>query len=304
MILFIGLLSDPAMTHALAVAERREIPFTFFDLQPFMLEGDYFWDFAKGEGYIRNNEITINFPQCEITGIYSRPISLINLLDEKQRPAAAARMNAVIEILNSIPVLTVNRPRTDYSNSAKLYHLHLLKQCGFRIPASLLTNDEAEAKRFIESHERVIYKGASSEKTIVSLYDNKLAGRLKWLGNSPVLFQEYVAGADIRAHLVGSSFFAEKIECNGIDYRYETETNRFSQIDLPPLLTERCLRYRDVSGLHFIGFDFKLTPEGDYIIMEANPMPGYNSYDRRAGLQISDALLTMLSGERSAVLSR
>ncbi|PFB88611.1 ATP-grasp domain-containing protein [Bacillus thuringiensis] len=295
MILFIGLSSDKTIIHAVSVAKKLKYSFLFFDLKKFLTEGEYFWDSKRSEGYIGYSDIQIKFPNTNISGIYARPILLFNQELEEVKHEMSHRLNILLEILSNVDILTINRPYRDHSNSSKMYHTHLLGKCGFKLPYSILTNDEEEAKKFISSKEKVVFKGSSSEKTIVSLYTQELSSRLKFLYNSPVLFQEYIEGADVRTHLIGSELFSEKIESEGVDYRYQKETNQFSNINIPNDIVEKCFAYQKLSELHFIGFDFKITNSGEYIAMEANPMPGYDGYDRRANLEISKVLLEMLN---------
>ena len=64
--------------------------------------------------------------------------------------------------------------------------------------------------------------------------------------------------------------------------------------ELPAHILNKVQQYRVRSGLTLIGIDFRVTANGDFYILEANPMPGYDGYDRRAKLAISNHLLTLL----------
>lgn len=291
MILFVGLLSDPTIVHTMGVCQRKGIDFTFFDTGKFISEGNYEWNSDTGEGTLDNGDIHLSLSERRFSGVYARLI----YFPQKETAASTVRMQLLMDVVNSLKVPTVvNTPFADQSNRAKMYHLSLLRKCGFLVPRSLLTTRKKDALNFIESHSSVIYKGSSSEKTIVSLYSSDLACQLDLLENSPVLFQEYIKGVDIRTHLVGSQFFSEEINSEGIDYRFQKETNTFRMTEIPPSLKEKCMCYQELSGLSFIGFDFKRTATGQYYIMEANPMPGYDSYDRRLDLKISEALIDLL----------
>ena len=58
-------------------------------------------------------------------------------------------------------------------------------------------------------------------------------------------------------------------------------------------------RYTKSTGLCFVGADFRTGPNMEWVVLEVNPMPGYDSYDRRAGGEISTELLrTLQGGER------
>jgi glutathione synthase/RimK-type ligase-like ATP-grasp enzyme len=72
------------------------------------------------------------------------------------------------------------------------------------------------------------------------------------------------------------------------------------RITVPDDIVEHCRAYQVMSGLTFLGFDFMVTADGEYFALEANPLPGYDSYDRRLGYTISDALLSLLSDGAAA----
>lgn len=169
-----------------------------------------------------------------------------------------------------------------------------LRSCGFRVPRSLLTNDEAQARAFLDEVGEAVFKGASGEKTIASAYGPESRARLPLLPASPVLFQQRIAGADVRAHLVGATLIAERIESDGVNYQYSRAPVAFAPTVVPPDIARRCLAYQELSGLAFIGFDFMVTDAGEHVVLEANPMPGYDVFDHRLGHAISGALLALL----------
>ncbi|MEX3617796.1 RimK family alpha-L-glutamate ligase [Paenibacillus glucanolyticus] len=295
MILVIGLSHDSTILHTIRRLRNSSSPFVFFDVQHFIKEGEYLWDNRLKKGYIGYGEIKIEFPNTVITGVYARLIDLSHHFEGVFKQEITSKMLALTEILQQLDIFTINRPFVDISNASKVYHLSLLAKCGFLIPASLLTNDEFEVHAFVKNYKEVIYKGASSAKTIVSLYNCKLESELGLIKNSPVLFQEKISGLDIRTHLIGDKCYSEKIESSAIDYRFNTEANKFYETLLPDELINKCKAYQEMSGLNFIGFDFKLTKDNHYIVMEANPMPGYEGYDIRLNHKISNHLIALLS---------
>ena len=42
------------------------------------------------------------------------------------------------------------------------------------------------------------------------------------------------------------------------------------------------------------GIDLRLTPEGRYVFLEANPSPMFLGFEARAGLPLTDALVALL----------
>ncbi|MFG2873868.1 hypothetical protein ACGFYU_02445 [Streptomyces sp. NPDC048337] len=299
-VLIIGSPHDRTIVHTVRSARHQGVPCLFFDSVMFMRSGTYWWDARSRCGRLSTGALTVDLPDAGITGIYARLIDAVDSFDGPDRAPAAARLRALTEALATVDTLVVNRPGSDMSNWAKAYHLGLLSRCGFRVPASLLTNDEGEAHAFLGALPEAVYKGASGEKTVASAFEPGQVAELGLLPRSPVLFQERVRGADVRTHLVGTEHISERIECEGVNYQYCQGVKTFAPARVPDDIAEHCLAYRDLSGLAFVGFDFMVGDDGVYTVLEANPMPGYDGYDRRLGLRISHALLDLLQGRDGA----
>ncbi|MFH8729085.1 hypothetical protein [Streptomyces termitum] len=293
-VLIVGSPHDRTIVHTVRSARHQGVAFLFFDLVEFLRSGTYRWDSLARCGRLSTGTLTVDLPDPRITGIYARLLDVVGGFGAPDRAAASARLRALTEILSTVDALVVNRPGTDLSNWAKTYHLGLLARCGFRVPASLLTNDAEEARAFLRARPRAVYKGASGEKTVASAFDPAQADRLGLLPHSPVLFQERVPGADVRTHLAGTEHVSERIDCDGVNYQYCRDGKTFTPTRLPDDVAEHCLAYQALSGLSFIGFDFMVGDDGSYTVLEANPMPGYDGYDRRLDLRVSRALFTLL----------
>jgi hypothetical protein len=292
MILIIGLSRDPTIVHTLKAAAYLGVPFRFFDLSRFRESGWFSWDFKGRAGTFGYDDHAISLPDAKISGIYLR---FIDRLPRAQKRYAAMRLHALRRIMTNVRTFTVNPLSHDISNSTKLYHLSLLHDAGFLTPRTIVTNELSAALEFHRETPECIYKGVSSQKTFAEAYGPPVEPRLAWLANCPVLFQERIRGADVRAHLIGNRVEAELIESDGVDYRLSTSGPKyFKQTELPSEVVCCCQRYAKENGLTFLGFDFKVDNSGRYFVLEANPMPGYDAYDRRACLRISRALFDIL----------
>jgi glutathione synthase/RimK-type ligase-like ATP-grasp enzyme len=295
-ILIVGSPHDRTTVHTVRAARHGGVPHVFFDIVGFLRTGSYSWDFQTRCGRLSTGAVTVDLPSADVTGIYVRLVDILDNLDGRERAAASARLTALTEILATVETLVVNRPGADMSNWAKAYHMSLLSRCGFTVPRSLLTNDEKEARAFLDTVPSAVFKGTSGEKTIASAFESSRMSELRLLPHSPVLFQERVRGADVRTHLVGAQHFSERIDSEGVNYQYCQGTKTFTPARVPTEIVEKCLAYQAMSGLSFIGFDFMVGDDGSHTVLEANPMPGYDGYDRRLGLRISRALLNLLQG--------
>jgi len=88
--------------------------------------------------------------------------------------------------------------------------------------------------------------------------------------------------------------FSERIRSRAIDYRSTDEHTVHESTEIPSALASIIVEATRRLGLVFAGWDFKVDDKGRYWCLEANPMPGYDVYDRRAEGVISTALLTCL----------
>lgn len=217
---------------------------------------------------------------------------------ERLRRRAAAQFQGLSLLFSSAPLPVVNPPWGDNSNAAKLFHAAALAPlAGWRLPRSCLTSQPAAAREFIAScPDGVIYKGAGGGKTYARLYLAQADdARLALLPSCPVLFQERIAGPDVRVHVIGERCFGELIESPEPDYR-RAAGNRFSRLTLPPEIAAGCAVLTRASGKPFLGVDFKIQRHrGKWFFLEANPQPGYDYYDGRAGGAISRALVEFLT---------
>ena len=56
-----------------------------------------------------------------------------------------------------------------------------------------------------------------------------------------------------------------------------------------------CLDAARALDLLWTGIDLRLTPEGRYVFLEANPSPMFLGFESRSGLPLTDALADLLT---------
>ena len=206
-------------------------------------------------------------------------------------------------VLNSIPCRVVNRPAAIYSNRSKPYQALIIRQFGFKIPKTLVTNDPEAARRFyVESREKVIFKSISGVRSVVRYMNKDDLGRLTLLEHGPTQFQEYVPGDNIRVHVVGEHVFAVRIQCEAVDYRYagaEGYARAMVPEQLPEALAFNCIRLTKELGLAMSGIDLKEAPAGEHFCFEVNASPAFPFYESLARPVIADALAAFLAAKNA-----
>jgi glutathione synthase/RimK-type ligase-like ATP-grasp enzyme len=164
--------------------------------------------------------------------------------------------------------------------------------CGLNVPPSLTSSSKVKLEEFITKGKTVVkpVSGGKANSRLVNSSEIRLYDPIQ----GPLHLQRYVAGEDIRAHVIGNIVHTQLIKSDDIDYR-ASKIKEFSPHDLPDSLCKKIIKVTAEMGLFFAGWDFKLAENGEYFCLEANPMPGYDSYDRRLEWKITDSLLKALT---------
>lgn len=296
-LIIIGSRHDTTAQYVAREATRRSITFIPLDLDEFLENGAI--DEQQSQTAIHLGELSV-FLEPE-TGIYARLADYLqSTLGQEERQRRSQKLYELQKALHFADSLVVPYPLADGGNGSKVGQLQLLQKAGFSVPASLATTDPEQAREFIKRYfGRVIYKSVSGERSIVRRVTADKLCNLSRLSVCPVLFQEEIEGFDVRLHVIDGQGFAERIDAGEVDYRYAKSSCRtFQQWKVPEEILSLATQFMKSVNLDFVGFDFKVCKKtGAYYCLEANPCPGFNGYDERAGKQISATLFEFLLQE-------
>jgi glutathione synthase/RimK-type ligase-like ATP-grasp enzyme len=242
-----------------------------------------------------------------VDGVYLRLMDDRFLPEVRKEPAGSpvrAHSRRVHEMLLAwteiAPARVVNRPSAMGSNASKPYQAQLIRDSGFDVPETLITNDPDLVAEFRQRWGRLIYKSMSGVRSIIRVLDDDAAAELDRIRWCPVQFQRYVEGTDVRVHTVGTEVFATSISSDAPDYRYaERDTGRaatLEPLDLPNDVAERCTALAADLGLAVSGIDLRRTPSGRYVCFEVNPCPVFSYFESATGQEISAAIAAFLTG--------
>jgi len=183
------------------------------------------------------------------------------------------------------PARVVNRVAAMSTNSSKPYQSALLREIGFKVPETLVTTDPEAAQAFLATHTEVVYKSVSDVRSVVSRVGADQRQRLGDITGCPTQLQAYVAGTDVRVHVVGERLFPVEIVSEATDYRYpgEHEVKR-SIAELPKEVADHCRLAAERLGLPLAGVDLRRTPKGDWYCFEINPSPAFPYFDLDGGI--------------------
>jgi glutathione synthase/RimK-type ligase-like ATP-grasp enzyme len=225
---------------------------------------------------------------------------------------ARERTGFVVALLLSLQqagVRLVNPPQAGATLQFKPFQLDVLRRLGARVPRTLISNDPERIKAFHaaerERQGEVIFKPLLGG-AITKLLDEAVLAQLDLVRDAPVIFQERIAGDDIRVVLVGDavvSAAAIRTNAQHLDFRadplYSRGQARYERVALPADIRALCHQAARECGLVLAGIDIKRTAAGEWVFLELNSSPIYLDVERKLGDPISGALAELLLGWRS-----
>ena len=210
-------------------------------------------------------------------------------------PLALRAMGFEIKLkawLDASDALVINRSDASATNNSKPYQLAQIRQAGFAIPETFITNEPDAAREFLARNPESIYKSVSGVRSIVRRVGEMQRASIDDVRWCPTLFQRVVPGTNYRAHVIGDEVFAVRIASDQLDYRYGQTS--MTAITLPREIEQRCRELTERLGLYFSGIDLMLTPEGEWFCFEVNPSPGYPYFEMAGGQPIAAALAAFM----------
>lgn len=294
-ILMVGYSTDATLRHSLERAKQLNIDFEALDLLALRDAKRLRITQTPEDLVIEMEAQTIQFSHFQ--SFYNRG----DYADFGQplRNQAISRISATVSAwLEFSRALVVNRTSAGAPNANKFLHAVELRRFGFRTPEQMIVGTKSSAESVLDTSGTWISKSCSGSRSISTALDQELWERFHLLKNSPSLFQRRIVGPDVRVHVVGDQIFPEMIVSQTIDYRFpRTDVpNVYSDCGVPDDIGRLCIAYCKFRGLLIAGFDFKINHrDGYWYAFEANPRPGYESFDRRQGFRISNALLSLLN---------
>lgn len=211
---------------------------------------------------------------------------------------------AVHGILDSLACPWMNPREADEAAHHKPYQWSIAQQLGLTLPRTLVTTDALAARRFIEGLRpgKVVFKAflaAIQEWRETRLVEQEDLDRLDLVRFSPVIFQEYIAGVDLRITMVGDEIFAAEIDVRNTSYEYDmrmtVDEGIVKGVELPRAVQDKLRQLQHRLRLVYGAIDMRRTERGDYVFLEVNPAGQWLFVEQRTGLPISKAMATYLS---------
>lgn len=209
----------------------------------------------------------------------------------------------------SLPVRWCNQPGRSADAAYKPGQLAAFRACGLKVPRTQITNRADDPRDFAHRVGQLVCKSIASEvvhtfdgsKVVYThlLTDDDLAD-LRGVDHTAHLFQEFVPKAfEIRLTIVGDELFAAKIStgsasCAQVDWRRDYDSHTYEVVDTPDEIRSAVMAYMNGAGLAFGAFDFVVTPDDEWVVLECNPEGQWGWIEEKTGLPIADAIAKLL----------
>ncbi|MBE9166116.1 hypothetical protein IQ238_00730 [Pleurocapsales cyanobacterium LEGE 06147] len=223
-------------------------------------------------------------------------VGIPSLKDSHQQQVAFNdAMSAVRMLMQTGPARWVNSWQAYQFHKEKPLQLRQVQLLGVKIPPTLISNDPEQIIRFAQSHQQVISKPVYGGAHARILTDSHLEPkRLKLaLSIAPITLQQYIPGTNIRSYVIADSVYAAEIRSNSLDFREDSET-QLLPVDLPAVIQRQCLAIAQALHLEWTAIDWRKTPVGEYVFLEANPSPMFIHFEQQTGFPITEKLVKLL----------
>lgn len=299
-ILILGGEDDDHAMHMLRYLRDRSADVELFDSRWFPSSMTLTFDPAHRTGRIRLPGGRV-LDLAEVTAVYWRcynQVAIPPLPDEGQAMIAGNDARSLFEsLLIDWQIRWVNGWTAFQLHQTKPAALALVAALGIPVPRTLLGNDPQAVREFAAQVPKVIFKPVQGGAHTLRLTQDHLSDQnLGNLAYAPVTLQEEIEGTNIRVFVAGERVLACEVMSGEIDFREDPDP-RIVPHPLPREVEQQCRQAAQVLHLKWTGIDLRLSPEGRYVFLEANPSPMFMGFQARCGLPLTEALADLLLGE-------
>jgi MvdC family ATP-grasp ribosomal peptide maturase len=297
-----------------ALLKKGVQPFRF-DTDQFPLNVQLTAHFSRSKSYHKLEYNNQSISTEQVQAVWLRRIWEPDLkgLDPQYQQACAKESRATLEgFWDSLRDANwVDNLERINSAQNKLYQLRVASELGLIIPQTLITNKAESAREFFQQvNGKMVSKlltalSHSMESTSFFLYtslvkeeDLENAESLRYC---PMVFQELIPKQqELRVVYVNGKVFVGALnsstyEGSTVDWRApNVEVGAWQHHQLPDELLRLLQAFMGKLGLLFGAFDFIVTPSGDYVFLEVNPLGEWGMLERDLDLPISNAIADAL----------
>jgi glutathione synthase/RimK-type ligase-like ATP-grasp enzyme len=297
-ILVLGNSKDVHAAHLKNALTQAGVKAEYLDTALFPTQISLSWQPDTQDGYLTLSDgCQLNL--SDIHSIFWRNFSGVQIppINDpyQQRIAFNDAMSALRSLMQGTSIHWINSWQAYQFHKEKPLQLSKAKQIGINIPATLITNNPEAIAQFAKSYEKAIFKPVYGGAHVQLLTEAHLQPeRLKLaLCLSPITIQEYIPGTNIRTYVIGNSIYSAEIRSQSLDFREDREA-QLIPVELPESVQRQCQAIARAFFLEWTAIDWRLTPNGEYIFLEANPSPMFLHFEHQTGFPITRELVCLL----------
>lgn len=297
-----------------ALAAPRRIPVFRTDLADFprRLRMDARLESGRWVGRLWNEHRSVDL--ADIRSIWirnpSRYVFDESLTVEEQEFCYREARLAVGGVLASLEVLWANHPNRCADAIWKPYQWKIASECGLSVADTLITNYSEAARHFVghAPHDTITKAlgpaSITEEGQVQVAYTRRLTSddvdALGSVAATATTLQRFVPKAfEVRVTVIGEQVFPVAIHATTddarTDWRSDPAALRYERVPLPDTVAAGVSQYMKQTNLTYAGFDFVVTPEEEWVMLEANTGPQWAWLEAATGAPIVEAMATMLA---------
>lgn len=298
-VLVLGNVSDAHAVHVHQALKRLGISTAYWNTLTFPTQMQIAWSPVTQEGeltFADGKRLSLH----QIRSVFWRSFTGVKVPalphESVQRVAQNDALSTMRSLLQLPWIHWVNSWRAYQFHKEKPLQLSCVHQLGVKIPDTVVTNDPIQVQTFVQRHPKTIFKpvyGGAHTQLIAQehLQHNRLQLSLKV---APVTLQEFVPGTNVRVYVIGKAVYAAEIRSPEIDFR-EDEDAILIPLELPAQIRAQSIAIAKALFLEWTAIDWRLTPAGEYVFLEANPSPMFIHFEQQTGYPITEKLVALLT---------
>lgn len=297
-VLILGHAADLHAAHIYRSLEQLGVLCHYWDVATFPTQAQISWSPVTQEGVLRLADGR-HMAMSQIHSVFWRNFAGVKVPKLPHETVQRVAYQDAIALVRSLLQL----PSIHWVNPVQAYQLHREKplqlskvhQLGVSIPDTIVTNDPTSVQEFVDRHAKTtfkpIYGGARTQLIAVEhLHPERLRLSLKI---APVTLQEYIAGANIRSYVIGDMVYAAEICSAALDF-HEDDDAKLIPIVFPEAMCYQATAIAQALSAQWMTIDWRFTPAGEYLFLEANPNPSFLGFEQQTGFPITQALIELL----------
>lgn len=184
----------------------------------------------------------------------------------------------------------------------KPMQLMLANSLGANVPPTYIGNEPKSIDAFLKKHQMSVVKPIfAGGHTRLICHNLMPINKIKSWASQPLTLQRYIPGENIRTYIVGQLMISGRIEekyshrkpKDIADYR-EADSVKLIAVQIPIQIQQLAIRIMRAFHMKYTAIDWRLTPDGDYVFLEANPAPLFVNAQSHLNVDLTRAIVDLM----------